>query len=116
MTLPQRIAALEGPDRAVDAEVAVALGWQRLPDSDWFTPPNLTVRHHISELPRWTASLDAAMSVVPEGCLTWHTGKHLKTSGGIGYIVMPGVVDPFYVVAATPALALLSAAMQARGL
>lgn len=159
MTLSERIAALQGPDRAVDAEVMFDLyakpvgvskidggprgylwpednpSWSfglRFPGKsrEWFAQQRrdgdgerllierdgALVLMNGLRVPPLTASLDAAMKVVPEGCLTWHTGKDLKISGGIGYIVMPGVVDPFYVVAATPALALLSAALKARGL
>lgn len=64
--LSERVERLEGPDREVDAEIALAKGWVEY-KPDWFYPPNLKVTHHRSELPHYTASLDAAMTLVPEG-------------------------------------------------
>ena len=65
--LSARVEALEGPSREVDREIALAKGWTQI-SKDWFCPPNLNVHHHLSELPRFSACLNAAMSLVPEGC------------------------------------------------
>lgn len=119
MTLSQRIASMTGPDRAVDAEVAVALG---LLEPEWAAEcvawgdqelhPECPAH---GALPRFTASLDAAMSVVPE---RWNWAVAVSMDEGFMAGLQRG--DPFFehhdACAATPALALLSAAMQARGL
>ena len=67
MTLASKVETLAGACRETDALVALAKGWQETPNGGWFTPPGLTVLHHKTELPRYTASIDAAMTLVPEG-------------------------------------------------
>ena len=65
MTLSKRIAALEGPDRAIDAVIAKALGWSETKSKDgtiggpWVTPD-----FSVSTLPYFSASIDAALSIV----------------------------------------------------
>jgi hypothetical protein len=61
--LASRIEGLAGPDRGIDVLIALAKGWQGKPRGSWFTPPSLEVVHHRSEMPRYTASLNAAMSL-----------------------------------------------------
>ena len=118
MTLSSRISSLTGPDRAVDAEVARAIHGYRADGS----------------VPEFTASLDAAMSAVPEG---WRCGFEQAgrfdgsdvveawcwpfessfepdwRNGDEGY---RGAPDACRATAPTPALALLAAALEARGL
>ena len=66
--LVDRVEALTGPCRETDVAVALAKGWIQTGDG-WFRPANVDVRHHITEMPRYTASLDTAMTLyirVPE--------------------------------------------------
>ena len=119
MTLSQRAAALAGPDRAVDAEIAVALGYVVCPDQGrWRIYGKGVPKSNKRSLPRFTGSMDAAMTVVPEGW-AWMTGcapdegffATLSPTDESG--IEADMVDTF---AATPALALLSAALAAWGL
>ena len=89
MTLSEIIARLEaatGPDRELDAEIAVYLGWQR-PDAKrpyaWTRPigPDGSVTTcNDSFIPRYTASVDAAATLLLPG---WRVeklsfGKHVN--------------------------------------
>ena len=70
------------------------------------------------------AFLDAALTLVPEGCAPWHCGRHNKTGrhprtmqsvdGGADAYLTVGTNEPIYAMAATPALALCAAALRAR--
>ena len=123
MKLSERVERLEGPDRDWDTEIAHACGAEYGPKSGWcdnesgdyWTVENCALHY--------TASLDAAMSLVPEG--VWHEIK-----GPRRYLNIP-TASPNYWSArleawdasaegmgrgATPALALCAAALKARGL
>lgn len=77
MELAERVEGLEGPDREVDVLIAEAIGWQSdlVSRARTWSPKNDTtalvadVRNdgYLRGLPTYTASLDAAMSLVPEG-------------------------------------------------
>ncbi len=124
MKLSDRVKQLDGPCREVDAEIAVAKGWVQF-KPDWFHPPASKVRHHVSELPRYTSDLNAAMSLVPEGWSVgigdlpgadWVVRAHLRdhrpeslTPEGHSHIWVEGHNRSF-------ALALCAAALRARGL
>lgn len=115
----ERIAAeverLEGPSREMDAEITTSLG----------IPPLYKVRGSItSTWPDYTASLDAAMTLVPEGwCKTVADyfvegdarGPFYADCGDLPAIKR-GDPDPVIVeaYAATPAIALVAAALKAR--
>lgn len=129
--LAERIEALDGPCREVDAEIFKAIG-APLPkaafgmDIELRPDPNsasgfivpvgeMQVRY---ECPAYTASLDAAMTLVPEPRIK---GEHVS----IGVWTGPGVHAPHVrasawvsgserVLAATPALALCAAALRAK--
>lgn len=121
MTLIERIEAAEGPSRELDLEVAYAVDWRW---EDW-EDGDPTVRGHVDKhgfdwmlarlnqsvtvwprlLPQYTASLDAAMSLVGDN--VWKAGD--DDMGGPF-----GVVGDELVYAATPALALCAAALKAR--
>ena len=119
--LAERVMGLSGPDRGVDALVALAIGWSACQRQQWFTPPGLTVKHHRSELPRYTADLNAAMAMVPPN--SWHEIK-----GPRKYLNIPTPAPNYWSVhlaswnhkfqvmgwGATPALALTAAALLAR--
>jgi hypothetical protein len=82
-TLITRVEALTGPDREVDAEIALAVGWVsmtdrqgdtwwHLPDGDW------------QRLPRLTGSLDAGKALLGQLLpgLGWSVGKPDGTDYG----------------------------------
>lgn len=121
--LSDRVMVLKGPDRECDREIAHACGAEYGPKSGWCDNESgdyWTIGE--CALP-YTASLDAAMSLVPEGM--WHEIK-----GPRRYLNIP-TASPNYWSArleawdagaegmgwgATPALALGAAALKARGL
>ena len=80
MTLSELIAALEaatGPSRELDEEIAKTQGWayeKRNNDRvEWWYRPDGTRRAYVwrdNRCPPYTASLDAALTLVPEG-LDW---------------------------------------------
>jgi hypothetical protein len=125
MKLSDRVEALAGPDRAIDAEIAVASGFyvyeKRGRDrQEWFYPTNgesyfKRSIHYGSTgltLERYTADLNAALSLVPEECtvsLNIDRDKQSEATLESGW-------DTFCGYAATPALALCAAALRARGL
>lgn len=121
--LADRVEALDRPSREVDAEIAVTvLGMER--DGSMFFGKDedyVLERDYYAldggprELPAYTASLDAAMSLVPEG---WHVSIN---AGRINLVVLTGESDDPMVpppdiessTAATPALALVAASLRA---
>lgn len=124
--LIERIEAAEGPSRELDAEIAVTvLGMDREgsmffgKDEDFvFERDYYSIEGSARELPAYTASLDAAMTLVPEPVIE---GEHVS----IGVWTGPGVHAPHVratawvsgaerVLAATPALALCAAALRTR--
>lgn len=125
--LAERVEALEGPSREVDAEILVAIDW-RWPDHEegditpkivsdkrgleWLTGRMLNSNSSIwRNLPSPTASLDAAMSLVPEG---WAIDlRTFVTAPGAIAMVHPGERPTETARAATPALALTAAALRA---
>lgn len=133
VALAERVEAATGADRELDAEIwlAVTPGATRsktiVPDHEYngkprcgWTIDETRENGHLIIVPAYTASLDAAMSLVLEGWRTamvsemehrdaWHWRLGRKHSPQIRF--GEGGVDG---VAATPALALLSAALRAR--
>ena len=125
-SLAERVMGLTGPDNYVDAEIALATGWvlTRFLTDDypcWLDPSG----KRFERKPAYTADLNAAMSLVPEGwepCLDavlsartnnlceadlWHVEtKH--DGGGLPY------QDHVKGKAKTLALALTAAALLAR--
>jgi hypothetical protein len=98
--LAERCEKATGPDRDLDAEIDKAIHPDDWTDGLWFDPS----RH---DLPAYTASLDAAMSLVPEGML-WLAGYAVD-----GRAIATVDFD-HQRAAATPALALCAAALRAR--
>ena len=109
--LIERVEAATGPDREVDAEIACAMCRFRLPTHTARPDPIAPgrVRDCVGGwvAPTYTASLDAALTLVPSG-FDW-----LLDSGRIA-IVGRRPAGPFTARAATPALALTAAALRAR--
>lgn len=135
--LVERIEKLEGPDREVDAEIALALEFPNWRDR--MLPARITKKasHTYSALtpdgvggskrvPAFTASLDAAMTLVPEGAhwgighedmgplVGWAWVRAKNDTGWQEYHSPPRLgfrhIAPF---PATPALALCAAALRA---
>lgn len=97
LALAARVEALTGPDRAVDTEIEAARGW---PDVQWTGAAR-----------RYTASLDAAASLVPAG---WGYILHHYPDGSANAFVYESQDDTHNPVGgATPALALTAAALRA---
>lgn len=103
-----RLESADGPDRELDADIHESIG-------------NIVDRgcpitwHYEDETPRYTASIDAALTLVPEG---WHMS--VNTTVGALLQGSAAVRDrdggpSFASAAATPALALAAAALKARG-
>lgn len=79
LKLAERVEALSGPDREVDARIWCALNgkkyvshWREYdgPNTrvEYIEPPKRTPFASSTVALQWTASLDAAMTLVPEGC------------------------------------------------
>lgn len=106
------------PERSLDGDIAIAIGWtfqkmkgdrqpyyRRPGDTEWFMR---------SELPKYTSSIDAALTVIPEGWFFSGLDQQppavrVWTEGNIAYH-SPGL-DGLH--AATPALAICAAALRA---
>jgi len=116
MTTPDLLTRLEkatGPDRELDEDLARELGWETVMQWNglvWKSPSGNTGYTP----PRFSSSIDEALSLVPEGAIKW------SVSGGLdgmwGATVDMGVVG---LICAdfkghTPALALCIAALRAR--
>lgn len=103
--LSARVEALEGPDRSIDAQI-------------YFAITNGVGCGMTQDAPRYTASLDAAMALVPEG-YGWRLWVPNSTALASISVTMWGngrSYAPHETTAATPALALCAAALKARGL
>ena len=74
-TLPARVEAATGPDRRLDAETAAHAGLRTLTPEErrgrlavgWDVNVLVDDQRGIVKLPAYTASLDAALTLVPEG-------------------------------------------------
>lgn len=115
--LAVRVESATGPDRELNRSIAHRRGWSHFfvqKDMWWRSPTGIT---H-GDAPNYTGSLDAAMSLVPEGW--WIASLGQARSGRVTTVilynddVLPHADCP---AAATPALALTAAALRshARG-
>ena len=86
--------------RALDLEIARSVGWDSAQSSG---------RGDRYGIPAYTASLDAAMTLVPEGRWWSVNGGNRADVWASGYID-----ERWHATAATPALALTAAALRAR--
>jgi hypothetical protein len=106
-----RVEAATGPDRELDDDAGRAFGWRRLDREAWFRPGERMATHDPTTLPRFTASLDAAVSLVPAGH-RWaiQVLENFKPRAWCskGYTNRPNAVG------VTPALALTAAALHAK--
>lgn len=105
-SLITRLEAATGPDRELDLDIHVAIWGDN----------NLRALG-IDTAPNYTASLDTARSLVPEGW-SWFTGEFSKRVNHPAQAqLLNGSADPkeHRAYAATPAIALTIAALKARG-
>lgn len=131
--LSERVERLEGPDREIDVLICAKTGGvfhESISDQDAaqiaakysYTPDGEFEEVETSGADQWgvphyTASLDAAMSLVPEGC-SWNLS--------VGRVAIVQVTDctggptvvplDFDATAKTSAIALCAAALKSRGL
>jgi len=120
MELASRVEAGEEPDRELDVRISLALSGTPYSDSDVIDmlairdePTGYGVYRPADEyVPAYTASLDAAMTLVPEG---WDWTLYSDGSCEIGRKPDRGcLMNADYIAeAATPALALTAAALRA---
>lgn len=128
--LAERVEKADGPDRGLDALIAIALDPERqvIVDHEPGRFPRKAIYGPVTKLvpmaeangedaadyinaPRYTASLDAAMTLVPEGH-NWAV-EH-STDGDGAWCYDKNVNNTGPSLAATPALALTAAALRAR--
>lgn len=119
-----RLEAATGPDRELDAAIALAVGYTTYPDgygdgNEWIDPQGNHLPRAVrmgAQPPKFTASIDAALTLVPDGCL-WGAGDEDCTGRPWAWCLPPGRswddADNSY--AATPALAICIAVLKARG-
>lgn len=116
LALAERVEKASGPDRELDADIAKAVG----------VPATLVIGHEClgnlrsvpQNAPRYTASLDAALTLVPKRWRTESIGENPQIAGRWTVWLRHRLDDPRHGVAvgdaATPALALCAAALRAR--
>jgi hypothetical protein len=120
LALAERCEKAEGPDHVLDAEIACAIhGYTMHEDSDpskgifafWEGEPWKSVCGNCSSWAEWTASLEAAMTLVPEG---WDGQVQFGRFPG-AWVGPPDRAEAAdFNACATPALALTAAALRAR--
>jgi hypothetical protein len=124
LRLAERCEAATGPDRELDDEIARALGWTQHTDEDdpvfvnqtstWWAEPGREWST-CSVVPSYTASLDAAMTLVPEG---WRPIIDMASEEGAALVDLWALPEASpkptrkHAKAATPALALCAAALR----
>lgn len=72
--LAERLEKASGPDQEIDGAICLALGWtlQKMKGDSrpYYRKPGVTLYYMRSEPPAYTTSIDAALTLVPEGW-TW---------------------------------------------
>lgn len=125
LELAKRCEAATGPNRDIDALAALAAGYTTNPDgygegSDWWTPEGKSlprIRGFGARPPGFTASIDAALTLVPIG---WETAIYIGGESANVQLETQDMRERFALnaeiidgTAATPALALTAAALRA---
>lgn len=121
MTLIARLEAAAEGSRELDAEIAIFLNpklaeWERFGGE--LHGPSDSIFH----APHYTTSIDAALALVPEGWAWFAQRIGQPFSTGFARLWLPAArtkglkIEQYQSEAATPALALVIAAMKARGL
>ena len=114
MDLAERCEQASGPDRELDARIYILTTGGSAADADYAaTDPDVTCKPL-----RYTASLDAALTLVPEGWAWAVYGGAREEIVATAYCVPNGGRLPWPdwvtdICAATPALALCAAALRA---
>jgi hypothetical protein len=120
LALAERCERAEGPDRRLDAEIDWTARDER---GAWYVAENYRGGFsHVSgwwrdaddrshKAPEYTASLDAALTLVPEGW-AWEL-SHNSAPGGYAKVYQELGYEQASSAAATPALALCAAALRA---
>ena len=114
-TLPTRLEAATGPDRGLDAEIAVEtygppIALEHLGGNDYaYRGAKGQWLFFVGQEPTYTASFDAATSLVPEGAWWWVEAQPLASGR-----YLAGCGDERVSSGATPALALCAASLRAR--
>ena len=119
-----RLEAAVGPDRELADAVLLACGWVKhknpvwnhLDRCDWLSPPPRQRLWSSSRRPNPTASIDAALTLVPEGFAWMVRGSGADDIAHpffVAYVTIPGH-DVASRVGATAPLALCIAALKAR--
>lgn len=136
MTRKELITALEaadGPSRRLDAEIAKDAGWHRVEPRHakrsggaWIAPedflgvtsngaPILDSLHGTDmhkDVPRYTSSIDAALTLVPTGAF-WRVGRYIVPDDEPGHAYSARVDGPRYYDHKHPAIAICIAALRA---
>lgn len=115
LELASRCEVATGPDRELDAAIATGAGWQDVGRAGYGAwrgvRPATGKREHVM---RFTASLDAAMTLVPEGWFVRITSAGACDIANSAWLEEEGEQQALYTDAATPALALCAASLRAR--
>lgn len=113
-----RLESADGPSRELDWAIAESLGWTRRQVGQVIACYAPGDPHMKAGAPRYTASIDAALTLVPEG----HSGQvSFNPNSAYATVVSPKCCDPlddehiFSAGSKAPALALAAAALKARG-
>lgn len=107
LDLAERCERATGPDRELDYELAMVAGYTEIGHRVYRDPQG----KYYGSAPYYTRSIDAAMTLVPEGA-EWECGTaHLVNRGWANVITRDRESKG---KAATPALALCAAALRAR--
>ena len=110
-----KLEAAEGPSRELDAEIAAGEGWTRFSEY-WLSPSGRQRQYHP---PAYTSSLDAALTLVPEGgdaiIYTSSPRNRERPQVELYRLVRKPQGIQIRVQAATLSLALCIAAIRARG-
>ena len=124
LALAERVEAATAPDRGIEREIAIAVGWHfydrkvdhtRPAIEQWWRPGATTPS---TDFPRFMASLDAAMSLVPSDAY-WRLGHDGDGADPAEYkadVIVPklgGVDARGRAIAVTPPLALTAASLRA---
>ena len=116
LALAERCEQAAGPDRELDCHIHALIEGRNIRPERWIE----TVRLHDHAVPRYTASLDAAVTLVPEGYY-WQAAngkrRHSEPQACADLFVAHGPNRgdmSFTADAATAALALCAAALRVR--
>jgi hypothetical protein len=113
LQLAERVEKATGPDRDLNIAMLPLVGLRFVDEGHPIGQVCYDSNNHAVPLPNFTASIDAAMSLVPEGCNFGLGDKDATTKAWawVGLFSGPDNIAN----AATPAIALCAAALRARG-